>query len=605
MFEASKRVNYHELLKPPPGYRVEFAIITSYSIDMAAVLLASLSISGIDYEDTTNAISDPISLLKSIMDLKDRLVVFCQDTRMNATMENNLLWPFYSKVIVPVQTPKGVSFHPKVWILKMRNSTGVLYRFICLSRNMTFDKSWDVAFSIEGEVKGTEKNSDISAMIKDLISYGKNQLDESVVAKMKEIQKEISFVDFEVPEAFLDSRGVDFIYCKPDEALKTRIRGEFNRMLIISPFIDIEALRLLSDKSGETYLISAESQLDKLLYENKEEAVELLKSFYAVKFINDAVEGDETDENIDGFRGLHAKIIIAQAGGDTNYFIGSANATSRGLKGINYEFVVKAVTNQVKNRPNELLSKGTALSRLLCDYEIKIPAKIDDTRKIEDKMDAIVKNIMSCCEVLEVTCKESNYYFTLKLNKTIEIDKDVEIECWYLGSHVKDKVILRSGNNKREIEFGIIEETSISPFIKFRINHKILKVYKEFIHKISINGVPDSIEEKIIKKIIDNKKAFLQYIALLFGDVTKIGKISNKPPGGGGGGGGINSNNTQLSIGLEDMLHCFADNPDNLKNLGTLLDDLKKSDVYKDVVPEEFTSLWESFKLALSVPYER
>ncbi|MBO5884988.1 MAG: hypothetical protein J6Q51_04250, partial [Clostridia bacterium] len=53
------------------------------------------------------------------------------------------------------------SFHPKFWLIKYVNNEGeALYRVVVLSRNLTFDRSWDVSFCMEGRkvAKRTAKN---------------------------------------------------------------------------------------------------------------------------------------------------------------------------------------------------------------------------------------------------------------------------------------------------------------------------------------------------------------------------------------------------------------------------------------------------------------
>ena len=55
---------------------------------------------------------------------------------------------------------KTKSFHPKLWVVKYENAMkDTLYRCVVLSRNLTFDRSWDVSVCIEGKPV-SEANSD-------------------------------------------------------------------------------------------------------------------------------------------------------------------------------------------------------------------------------------------------------------------------------------------------------------------------------------------------------------------------------------------------------------------------------------------------------------
>jgi hypothetical protein len=44
-----------------------------------------------------------------------------------------------------------VQVHPKLWFLRyVGNYESVTYRLLCLSRNMTFDRSWNTMLCLEG-----------------------------------------------------------------------------------------------------------------------------------------------------------------------------------------------------------------------------------------------------------------------------------------------------------------------------------------------------------------------------------------------------------------------------------------------------------------------
>ena len=67
----------------------------------------------------------------------------------------NPVFALLESSIFEVVLKKERSFHPKVWLVKYIDSNGkALYRLIVLSRNLTFDRSWDVAVVLEGEASG-------------------------------------------------------------------------------------------------------------------------------------------------------------------------------------------------------------------------------------------------------------------------------------------------------------------------------------------------------------------------------------------------------------------------------------------------------------------
>ena len=57
-----------------------------------------------------------------------------------------LLFSFLEEMVVQA-LPKNSTgaFHPKVWVLRYRREDEAMLRVLVLSRNLTFDKSWDTA----------------------------------------------------------------------------------------------------------------------------------------------------------------------------------------------------------------------------------------------------------------------------------------------------------------------------------------------------------------------------------------------------------------------------------------------------------------------------
>ena len=80
-----------------------------------------------------------------------------QSITVRAASVANPLFQYLEEIVLGVTPPhpEGI-FHPKIWMLRYKEQDGknVIYRFLCLSRNITFDKSWDTILTLEGEVRG-------------------------------------------------------------------------------------------------------------------------------------------------------------------------------------------------------------------------------------------------------------------------------------------------------------------------------------------------------------------------------------------------------------------------------------------------------------------
>src|SRR5690606_7313198 len=58
---------------------------------------------------------------------------------------------FLEPMVHPVNALRGL-FHPKVWFLEYRSGDRYSYRFLCASRNLTEDHSWDTLVRLDGRV---------------------------------------------------------------------------------------------------------------------------------------------------------------------------------------------------------------------------------------------------------------------------------------------------------------------------------------------------------------------------------------------------------------------------------------------------------------------
>ena len=105
-----------------------------------------------------------IEFVEALQRVAGRLVIFCQKGRISVPKTDTLLYSYLEPVVVEAQPEGGGVFHPKTWLLRFTaENQPVVYRFLCLSRNLTFDHSWDTVLSLEGVLQerkvGFSKNS--------------------------------------------------------------------------------------------------------------------------------------------------------------------------------------------------------------------------------------------------------------------------------------------------------------------------------------------------------------------------------------------------------------------------------------------------------------
>jgi len=140
------RLDYGEMLIPPQGYRLAKAMAATYSLDLNTLLSIPIALF---YAQTLEGTveGERIQLLEAIQRCPDVLRIYHQRGKIQVPRNQNRLYGLLEDCVVGV-LPRGAdsSFHPKVWILRFEaDDAPVKYRLIVLSRNLTYDRSWDIA----------------------------------------------------------------------------------------------------------------------------------------------------------------------------------------------------------------------------------------------------------------------------------------------------------------------------------------------------------------------------------------------------------------------------------------------------------------------------
>ena len=173
MLAPKDRTLLLESLRPPPGFHLDAAVSTTYSLDLMALLVAPLAFTFFDWEgDDGQPTKDPNALLEALRRHVDRIHVFCQAGQIAVPKTYRLLFGYLESSVHEVRAVRdGGVFHPKVWIVRyVADGEPAQYRLLCASRNLTFDRSWDTLLVLDGVVgkKSTKKNEPLSRFIRSL-----------------------------------------------------------------------------------------------------------------------------------------------------------------------------------------------------------------------------------------------------------------------------------------------------------------------------------------------------------------------------------------------------------------------------------------------------
>ncbi len=352
-----RRLDYVSQLRPENGFELCSAVATTYSLDLGALLGVCLSLAG------QECLGDPmlanrVSLFASIEKLRDKLVVFCEKGRIKGDTATGGLCVLLEGLIrqVVVKTPKSAtasiaSFHPKVWILDFVNREEGFhsYRLLVMSRNLTFDGSWDIAARLDGKDVGepVPESEGIIAFLEYLRSPAQTECDKGLKTRIRKLQKALETVRFEVDSSLYDE--CEFLPFGPKgtklySADKARLFTDYHsNVLIISPFLSSEGpLQRLSEhrkttggSSGDFILVSREESL-KTLEPALAESFRLCapKAWLADVDIESLDDGREQGSSIaPAYSDLHAKMYVTEGSDGRNLYLGSMNASRNGMYG--------------------------------------------------------------------------------------------------------------------------------------------------------------------------------------------------------------------------------------------------------------------------------
>lgn len=116
MLSPDERTLLVDLLAPPaPGYRLEHAVATTFTLHLTALLPVPLGLAGADLSTST----DPLSILQAIRNYAGLIDVFCQAGHVAVPAQRNDLLAFLEPIVHQVKAPRpGHLFHPKLWVLR-------------------------------------------------------------------------------------------------------------------------------------------------------------------------------------------------------------------------------------------------------------------------------------------------------------------------------------------------------------------------------------------------------------------------------------------------------------------------------------------------------
>ena len=531
--------------------------------------------------------------------------------------KDTLLYSYLENAVVEVQPQNDVGvFHPKTWLIRFvpeGNDLPIVYRFLCLSRNLTFDRSWDTVLTLEGELatdrtRAFARNRALGDFYAALPSLTTRELPPKISEHIKMLTEEILKVSFEPPPMFDDI----------DEFMPIGINGyargpklkEHRRLLVLSPFLSDDALKPLTDYGQDNILISRLESLDSL----SEETIDKVKERTQIYSMDDAAETPENTDNQDqeaqppdsseNLSGLHAKLFISEEGWNARILTGSANATQPAFKGENVEFLTSLTASRSKMGIDAFLDSGDSkycFRNMLRTYvRDSKPIETDEVRKqLESDLETSRKILSTLGLRLDVSqASQDKYPLTMSAPRKADgIPASVTGKCYPIAlseNRANDLSPLRTGSS---VVFNDVSLPGLTSFMAFLLDAENAgkKLSLSFVLNLPISGLPAERDKRILHDIIADKGRFLRYLLMLLAgeDAGNAFLCTFRSDGQSEG----NSFSLDFPL-LEELVKAYSRHPEKLDRIASLIADLKESGQDRDLLPEGFESIWQTFMLA-------
>lgn len=595
------RLDYGKLLTPPAGFELEMAAGTTYSLDLEALTFAAMSMGFA--EDADSLIKEnEVYLLAALRKVASRTVLFHEAGHIlvSASKRNNRLFPLLEKMVVPVALGSNgnyPAFHPKMWLLAFKKKDGgeMCYRFIVMSRNLTFDRSWDIAVALEGferkeEEELNNKSEPICNLLKFLKGKTKNINHKNIIDNLIKKVEQVNFrvlppaVGFEILPL-----GIGKNACKVNEDiwLGEKVRKGFNELVIVSPFLSNDIIERFCErtllKNNRRTLITRRSSLSEL----EADCMKPDNGFEVFCLKDTVVDGEDfiSDDNLLKQRqDIHAKIFSVTKWNATWLYMGSMNATNAAFNR-NVELDIMLKLNGKYNSSalmGELLAPGEGSPECLFEKIDALPQNSDDSGN-KDKLTKLLKDFCRAgvtavangsnegpYTVTVSICNYNDGFKVFSLNPITVEDISVKV---YSGSLCFHNIELKNLTEFYRVSISDGEGNNLSRIVK-----------------IPTEGIPEGRDSAIYCEIINSPSKLYEYAAFLLSN-NKLQSLIDASSVSSCKGSGSGKAVLHTAI-YESMLEAAVRNGEELKEIEEMIKMIPDSNGAKTAL----SNLMNSFK---------
>lgn len=595
MLSPNQRSLATAALTPPPGTTFAGAVLLTYSLDPAVLLTVPLHLALLGGSGN-HALPDGVAVLEAMRRLSESIIVFTQQGRIQVPQPPTPLYGLLESMVHEVNAPLGGAFHAKLWLLRFRGPDRTQMRLVLPTRNLTMDRSWDLALTLDGVVESRphSRNKPLADLLIRLPEFASAPLTPERLRHLDELKEDLRRVSWELPWGYTELEfrvlGLKRGGWKPTPSF---------RLAVLSPFCTDGALAMLAGTTREAVaLISRPETLEAL-------GGDAVRYFGQRLILHEAAESED-GEDVAGrdTLGLHAKLYVAQCRWDTQLTVGSANATSAALlAGINVEILAELTGKSSKVGGVDTLLGAEGLQEVLTDAEELSgePAAVSEMQQAQHALEQSRRQLASSGLRLRCASDGASGSWRLELlDLPVGLAPGQGLRIWPITvtqEHAVEPDLEMTG----PLALGSFAASSLTGLIAFELSREEPSCRLRFVLNLPLVGLPAERDSAILQTVVRNREGFVRYLLLLLGG-NESGLAPVWVTGSGAGGTWRRGGESGLPL-LEELVRAFSRNPGKLKEVAAVIHLLQADEGRESVLPEGFLKTWQAFEQALETPH--
>ena len=582
------------------------AVLTTYTLDLETLLALPLAVLSHSDDGVDDLLVDPLRLVQGLREASDRVHVFVDESGIAIPTKGRCLFALLESSVHPVRVPDGGVFHPKVWLARFTSddeSIQPLFRLAILSRNLTFDRSWDVALASEcvargRNIAGNRPLSDLVARLPSLAANANRPLQRKVAERVRELAAEARRTAFPAPDGFkspitFHAFGLAKTRRPSGGPWPPKIDG--SRVLAVAPFVSVSAVKqiaALGKDERRRVLVSRPEELDQL-------PQEVLADWGEILVMADTVSA-HSDNDATRLSGLHAKMIAIEHGGQVTWCFGSANLTKAAFTGKNIEIIASISGYRRRGQVARGIDGFLGAFRGLCEQYCPATAmeqseddekEAEERRAAEERLEQTKKALIES-ESLKVMCERSGHVWQWRLQGAVALCEGIQVKVWPC-SLTEDRA--------HDLELPTswtLPAGALTAFVAFRLSAEIDSVDDMCVAlKLPMKGAPTDRDAQILRSMIDSPAKLLRFLRALLGGLDR--PEGRSPPDGDNhpAFGWMQALDGEML--LEDMLRAASRDPARLDVVRRLVTDLRKTSEGRTILPDDLYDVWAAIDRTL------